>query len=260
MVEQKRRLGGIMAKRFTDTDKYRKPFIRGLLAPYKLLWDYLYHDCNHAGIWIVDFEIAQIYLGKDAVINKEEALKYFNKNAVKIVELDNGDKWFIPSFIDFQYGELKENNRAHKSVIDILIKYKVLSKTFKPLIRPLQGRKSKDMDKDIDKDKKEEYILLFDKARELYPGTKKGNQTEFENFVKKHSDWDDIISLIFIAINNQKTWKEEMKKAEMFVPEWKHFQTWINQRCWEEEKPVIIDKKQSIKKKTVYDDGRPAAF
>ena len=92
-----------MAKRFTDTNKYKKPFIRGLQGAYKLLWDYLYHDCDHAGIWIVDFDIAQIYVGKDMPINKDDALKYFNTDEQRIIEICKGKKWFIPGFIDFQY-------------------------------------------------------------------------------------------------------------------------------------------------------------
>ncbi len=44
-----------MSKRFADTDKYKKPFIRNLPAAYKLLWDYICLDCDHAGIWQVDF-------------------------------------------------------------------------------------------------------------------------------------------------------------------------------------------------------------
>lgn len=108
-----------MAKRFTDTDKYKKPFIRGLRGAYKLLWDYLYHECDHAGIWIVDFEIAQIYLGSDMPVNKKDALKYFNLGENRVIEV-NGNKWFLPSFIEFQYGELNPENRAHNSVLTIL--------------------------------------------------------------------------------------------------------------------------------------------
>lgn len=143
-----------MAKRFTDTNKYRKPFIRGLEGAYKLLWDYLYHDCDHAGIWIVDFEIAQIYIGADMPINKERALILFNNNEKRIIEIDNGCKWFIPSFIIFQYGELSENNRAHNSVIKIL-KTNNLYNDNKGLISSLQGGKDKDkeLDKELDKDK-----------------------------------------------------------------------------------------------------------
>ena len=72
-----------MAKRFTDTNKYKKPFIRGLQGAYKLFWDYLYHDCDHAGIWIVDFEIAQTYLVNTiqlvpALIDLLEQENFFN--------------------------------------------------------------------------------------------------------------------------------------------------------------------------------------
>ena len=140
-----------MAKRFTDTNKYKKPFIRGLQGAYKLLWDYLYHDCDHAGIWIVDFDIAQIYIGEDMPVNKDDALKYFNSDEQRIIEICKGKKWFIPGFIDFQYNELNENNRAHQSVINILNKYNLFND--KGLVRPLQAHKVKDKDKDKDKDK-----------------------------------------------------------------------------------------------------------
>lgn len=144
-----------MSKRFTDTDKYKKHFMRGLPGAYKLLWDYLYHDCNHAGIWIIDFEIAQIYLGHDMPVNKAEALELFNAEEVKIIELNNGKKWFIPSFVEFQYGKLNPSNKAHASVISILEKEEVVIERglFKPLVRTLQGAKDKDMDKDMDKEK-----------------------------------------------------------------------------------------------------------
>ena len=153
-----------MSKRFTDTNKYRKPFIRSLQGAYKLFWDYLYHDCDHAGIWIKDFEIAQIYVGADMPINEKDALTYFNNGKQRIIPFDNNEKWFIPKFIYFQYGELNEVNRAHKSVIDILKRYglyeiylnglnKFLSKKdCKRLTRGLQGYKDKDKDMDMDKE------------------------------------------------------------------------------------------------------------
>ena len=140
-----------MSKRFTDTEKYKKPFLRGLQGPYKLLWDYLYHSCDHAGIWIVDFQIAQIYLGEDMPVNREDALKYFNVDEVRIIEI-NQNKWFIKSFIDFQYGQLNEKNRVHFSVIQILKNYDLLDIENKVLTSPLQGVKDKDKSKDKDKD------------------------------------------------------------------------------------------------------------
>jgi len=150
-----------MAKRFTDTNKYKKPFIRGLQGAYKLLWDFLYHDCDHAGIWIVDFEIAQSYIGKDMPVNSKHALVYFNEDEQRIIELDGGKKWFIPSFIEFQYGQLTEKNRAHASVITILLKHDLIDSSFKiksnkPHTSPLQGGKDKDKDKELDKEKEKD--------------------------------------------------------------------------------------------------------
>lgn len=151
-----------MAKRFTDTNKYKKPFIRGLQGAYKIFWDYLYHECDHAGIWIVDFEVAQLYVGKDMPINKIDALKYFNEGEKRIIEIDNGLRWFLPSFVEFQYGELNEQNRAHNSVISILNKYG-LRKPIRPLKAPSKGAMDKDKDKDMVKDMeiRPEYFATF---------------------------------------------------------------------------------------------------
>lgn len=112
-----------MAKRFTDTEKYKKHFVRSLKAPYKLLWDYILCDCNHAGIWIVDFEAARMYLGKDIKLNERAALEAFNKNEKHVIPIDCGDKWFIVGFIEYQYGTLNPKNRVHASVIKMLERY-----------------------------------------------------------------------------------------------------------------------------------------
>lgn len=164
-----------MAKRYTDTNKYKKPFIRSLEAPYKLLWDYLYHECDHAGVWIVDFDIAQIYIGKDAPVDKDDALKFFNSTEIRIVEFDGGARWFIPSFIDFQYGELNPLNRVHKSVISILEEKNLLNVN-KPLRSPLQGSKDKEKDKDKVKDKEK------DKEKEKEKGPKKLSKVSLSDY------------------------------------------------------------------------------
>jgi len=109
-----------MAKRFTDTDKWKKGFIRNLPSKYKLLWLYILDDCNHAGIWETDFEVASIRIGSK--ISEKEAVKYF---AEQIKIFDNGNKWFIAKFVDFQYGTLNENSRPHQAVIKVLDKYDV---------------------------------------------------------------------------------------------------------------------------------------
>lgn len=110
-----------MAKRFTDTNKWKKPYIRGLQAPYKLLWFYILDDCDHAGIWEVDFEVAAIRIGES--VNEADALKIFGNHVIQIAK----HKWWIPDFISFQYGELNDKNRLHQSVIQILTKFQIES-------------------------------------------------------------------------------------------------------------------------------------
>jgi hypothetical protein len=83
-----------MAKRFTDTDKWKKKFLRGLQAPYKLLWLYILDECDHAGVWIVDFDVARLRLDED--VFEDEALKAFGD---KIFKIDNGERWLILDFI-----------------------------------------------------------------------------------------------------------------------------------------------------------------
>jgi hypothetical protein len=138
-----------MAKRFTDTDKWKKPLLRTMQAPYKLLLLYILDDCDHAGIWQVDLDVAALRIGEK--LDHKEAITALGK---LIVEVDNGEKWFIPSFIEFQYGVLNFENRVHESVINILSKYGLHEK--KPLVSPLHGAIDKDKDKDLDKDKEKD--------------------------------------------------------------------------------------------------------
>jgi hypothetical protein len=81
----------------------------------------------------------------------------------------------------------------------------------------------------------EERKKVFDNFRKQYPGTKRGNEVEFANFVKKHKDWKDILPILSEKLAYQIEARKIKAGAGGFVPEWKNLQTWINQRCWEEE-------------------------
>jgi len=169
-----------MAKRFTDTEKWKKPFIRGLQGAYKLLWLYICDDCDHAGIWQVDIEVAAIRIGEK--IDSKEAIKSFDE---KIIIFDKGNKWFIPSFLEFQYPSgLNPDNRAHNSVIILLEKYNLRISNNKPLISPSEGSMDMDMDKDMDKDivKAEKKI----KFKENILLTKKEHSQLVAEFGEKH--------------------------------------------------------------------------
>ena len=130
-----------MAKRYTDTDKWKKMWFRKLKNDHKVFWMYLLDQCDHAGIWEVDFDLASYFCNG---IKETEIRDTFIK---QYQEFDNGKRWFLKDFIEFQYRELDESNRVHKSVITLLKRHGL----YKGLISPLQEAKDKDKDKALDK-------------------------------------------------------------------------------------------------------------
>lgn len=83
--------------------------------------------------------------------------------------------------------------------------------------------------------------ISFEETRKIYPGTKRGIKTEFENF-KKHKDWKEVLPILYDCLHFQ---IEFRKYRTGFVPEWPHFQTWINQRRWEEEMQLQQNQKNN---------------
>lgn len=80
------------------------------------------------------------------------------------------------------------------------------------------------------------FISDFEKVRTAYPGSKRGIETEYANFRKKYpKEFRGLIPLLLPAIEKQKMHKDKLDAMKAFVPNWKNFKTWINNRCWEEE-------------------------
>lgn len=112
-----------MPKRFTDTDKWRKIWFRKLSPKHKCFWEYLRDNCDNAGIWEVDFELASFQIGCE--LDQQEIKEVFKKQFIEL----NSVKWFLTDFIEWQYNcsikELNPKNNAHLSVIRALEKYKI---------------------------------------------------------------------------------------------------------------------------------------
>lgn len=131
-----------MSKRFTDTDKWKKNSFSELSPIMKLVWVYLCDNCDHAGIWEANFKLLSFQLGCE--VTREEFEQAFG-DKIKFISTA---KVFIPSFVEFQYGELSQDNRAHLSVIRKLEK----EGAYKGHVSPIQGAKDKDKDKEMDKE------------------------------------------------------------------------------------------------------------
>lgn len=143
-----------MAKRFTDTDKWKRSWFRSLSPAYKAFWFYLFDNCDQAGVWEVDLDAASFYIGEK--LRKEEVL---NKLGKQVIEFDGGERWLILGFIEFQYGcpfeKLNPQNNAHLSAIRIIEKYdikNILSALFKGSGRAEYAPKEKEKESDIEKE------------------------------------------------------------------------------------------------------------
>lgn len=208
-----------MAKRMIDTEMYKKGFVKNLCPKYKLLWTYLLLECDYCGLWNVELDVASLRLGFD--FSEDEVLDVFSGKIYAVKD----DKWFLPSFIEFQYGELNSSNRVHNSVVNNLknkgVRY--------PLEGVLDGAKDiyKDIDKDKEKEKEKENFTkekekvdeIFDEKKCLTPIEKlKTDQTKFELLQKGFSrlaDFDDLCQACSNKIETDKnntewqTWKME---------------------------------------------------
>lgn len=106
-----------MAKRFTDSGKWKRPWFRGLGIHAKVLWQYMCDECDHAGIFIADFDLISFQVGF-----RVDESKLMSWLGTKLVQVDR-DKYFIPSFFDFQYADAKDGFKAKQSAIKILKSY-----------------------------------------------------------------------------------------------------------------------------------------
>jgi hypothetical protein len=91
-----------MAKRFTDSDKWKDVWFEELSGELKLFFFYFLDNCDCAGVWKGSFRQYAFFSG--FTITKDQVLKSFGE---KIIELENGS-FFMPNFITFQYGKLSK--------------------------------------------------------------------------------------------------------------------------------------------------------
>lgn len=107
-----------MSKRLFDTNKWDKLWFRKLRPRYKCFWEFILSKCDISGVWDVDFETAEFYIGEQ--IDHSECLKLF-KDQIYVM---NDKKWFILDFFSFQNGsDLNEKSPIHKKIKETLIKH-----------------------------------------------------------------------------------------------------------------------------------------
>jgi hypothetical protein len=100
-----------MAKRFTDTEKWRDEWWGSLPNDYRIIWLYLIDSCSIAGIWKKDFR--GMNFNCNTKIEEEAFIKVFGSRLI-----DRGQFFFIPKFLRFQCPKgLNSNKPAVLSIV-----------------------------------------------------------------------------------------------------------------------------------------------
>lgn len=189
-----------MPKRFTATEKWVDPWFCSLTDNEKLFWVYLLDNCNHAGIWEPNWFMFSVYV-KNFVFNAE-------KFKGRILEV--GKKWYIPKFVEFQYGILQPGNRAHDSVIAILEKEGASKGLARGLLAP--------MDMDMVKDKEQEKIHK-DKVKSFIKPTIEQVQIYCQ---ERNNSVNPLKWLSYYEANGWKVGRNPMKDWKAAIRTWEH--------------------------------------
>lgn len=178
-----------MAKRFTDTDKWKDDWFSNLPNDYKVIWIYLLDTCDHAGVYKRNIKLLNFNCNTN--VTEEDLLKHFEKRLTIISD----DKWVINKFCTFQYGDNFLNgkpNKAIQSAIDILNNLNLISRDDKgyltltiPLDKGYLTPKDKDKAQEQYKDK------FKNKAQEL----------DMDKFKYKAKELDKVFSDIEKHLN-----------------------------------------------------------
>jgi hypothetical protein len=159
-------------KRFTETTKWADPWFRKLHPTAKLLWLYLCDNCDHAGVIELDPEVAAMQMGvRPRDIDP-------SKLGDRIISLPGGKLW-VQKFVDFQYGKISRDCKAHGPVFASIAKHE-LERVSKGLAKGPMGGIHTPQDTDTDKDK--------DKDQDT--DTAKPNLERWLERAKPADDWE----------------------------------------------------------------------
>lgn len=104
-------------KVYYSLDRYKDEWYRKLTPRFKVAWDYIYADCDCAGIWVVDLDVMNLRLGE-----KFKVEDFFTQFGQNFVEIEPG-KCLLVSFFREQYRETKETYNAKIKAIKTLSSY-----------------------------------------------------------------------------------------------------------------------------------------
>ena len=201
-----------MAKRFIDTEIWKKKWFRELNPAQKSFYFYLISNCDYAGIYEVDFDAAKFFIGGDIELNIEN-IKASLSEELEIHEISD-KKWLILGFLKLQYPAGLNSVKPvivsiRKRLSDLqlsIIVNKRFGNDFLTIEKPLNNNsltiKEKDKDSEKDKiediekkenkDKEKNKELLKDKEQIKFTGTE-----NYEKSIDKGFNEKEFLSRVF---------------------------------------------------------------
>jgi hypothetical protein len=202
-----------LAKRFTDTDKWKKNNFSELSIKMKLVWLYICDNCDYAGIWDANLKLLSFHIQEE--VTKEELVATFGDELTWFSDR----QIFIKSFIDFQYGDLNPENPVHKSILSKVNHFTKKKGLARSVHAPSNGAKEKEEEKDSlggvgDFD--------FDALYENYP-LKRGKAAGMK-FLHRNPMNPEIYAKLDLAVKNYFREVQDLKTESRFI---KHFSTFL---------------------------------
>jgi hypothetical protein len=157
-----------MAKRFTDTEKWRDEWWGSLSNDYRMIWLYLIDSCSIAGIWKKD--LRGLNFNCNTNITEQEFLRVFSDRLI-----DRGNFFFIPKFLRFQCPKgLNSNKPAILSIVKEIEQNNLI-----PIIHQSLGN---------------DFLII--KGKDKGKGTDKGTGKDKENYVTVANEIADHVNVI----------------------------------------------------------------
>ena len=193
-----------MAKRFTDTDKWKDEWYTELSTDYKVIWQYLLDTCDNAGIYKRNIKLLNYYCNTN--VSDKDILNVFKLRVTPISD----EKWIINKFCVFQYGadflesknkavisvvnKLIENNLYESSTNRVLIPYLSSNNTLSiPYQYPMDTPKEQEQEQEQVKEQEQEQVI--EQVEYEYSDRAKGNTKNIAERlldVLMNADSDDL--------------------------------------------------------------------
>ena len=216
-----------MAKRFTDTETWDKPWFMELSPTDKCAIMFIKDKCNCIGVWIYNQKLANCYIND--IPDWQTLPERCNGN---ITVLEDG-KWWLKDFCDFQYGNLNENCPPYEKYIQELKKYglyeRVIEGDSNPNIRVPKGYSKGShtlQEKEKEKEKEEEKEIKFEKKiikqktcyeKQIYNSVKKSFESIYGPFPDYRKEGKHIWCLVEKAVK-----KDPAAPASQYHQKYQH--------------------------------------